>query len=71
MKTILSLLFFTVFLFCPAAFAGVEIKDLDDRIRIEVDGKLFTEWRHKEWLAPYFLSGHRTWWGKTSHATTR
>ena len=34
--------------------AEVELTELDDRIRVEIDGKLFTEWRHKEWLAPYF-----------------
>ena len=32
----------------------VRLTELDDRIRIEIDGELFTEWRHKEWLAPYF-----------------
>ncbi len=33
--------------------ADVEVIELNDRIRVEIDGKLFTEWRHKEWLAPY------------------
>lgn len=36
------------------AIADVEVKESGDRIRIEIDGELFTEWRHKEWLAPYF-----------------
>ncbi len=36
------------------ALADVAITELDDRIRVEVDGELLTEWRHKDWLAPYF-----------------
>jgi hypothetical protein len=39
---------------CSMALGGVEITELEDRIRVEIDGKLFTEWRHKEWFAPYF-----------------
>ena len=41
---------------CAAASAAadVQLTELDDRIRIEIDGELFTEWRHKDWLAPYF-----------------
>ncbi len=35
------------------ATADVTITELEDRIRVEVDGQLFTEWRHKEWKAPY------------------
>ena len=30
--------------------ADVRLTELDDRIRVEIDGRLFTEWRHKEWL---------------------
>lgn len=37
-----------------SAVADVRLTELDDRIRVEIDGKLFTEWRHKEWLGPYF-----------------
>ena len=33
--------------------ADVKISELKDRLRVEVDGKLFTEWRHKEWTMPY------------------
>ena len=33
--------------------AEVTISDLDDRFRIEVNGKLFAEWQHKAWFAPY------------------
>ncbi len=33
--------------------AEVTITDLKDRFRIEVDGKLFAEWQHKAWFAPY------------------
>ena len=35
------------------ATADVRLTELDDRIRVEIDGRLFTEWRHKEWLGPY------------------
>ncbi len=31
----------------------VSLTQLKDRIRVEVDGRLFTEWRHQEWVAPY------------------
>ncbi|MFT4688669.1 MAG: DUF6807 family protein [Verrucomicrobiia bacterium] len=34
--------------------AEVRLTELDDRIRVEIGGQLFTEWRHKEWLGPYF-----------------
>ncbi len=34
--------------------ADVKLTELDDRIRVEIDGRLFTEWRHREWLGPYF-----------------
>ena len=33
--------------------ADVKISELKDRLRVEVKGKLFTEWRHKEWTQPY------------------
>ena len=33
--------------------AEVEITELKDRIRVEVDGELFTEWQHQAWKAPY------------------
>lgn len=39
---------------CAVAHADVQITDLEDRICVEIDGKLFTEWRHKDWFAPYF-----------------
>ncbi|MEM7011422.1 MAG: PmoA family protein [Verrucomicrobiota bacterium] len=35
------------------ANAEVTIKELEESIRVEVDGKLFTEWQHKAWFAPY------------------
>ena len=38
---------------CLRRLADVKLTELDDRIRVEIDGKLFTEYRHKEWLAPY------------------
>jgi len=39
--------------FSLAARAEVEITELEDRVRVEVGGELFTEWRHSEWKAPY------------------
>ena len=42
-----------VLAFAPELSAGVKISELKDRLRVEVDGKLFTEWRHKEWTQPY------------------
>jgi len=35
------------------ARAQVEITELQDRVRVEIGGELFTEWRHSEWKAPY------------------
>ncbi len=54
MKTIslFSSLLLTAFLLSPAK-AEVTFTGLDDRIRVEVDGELFTEWQHKAWKAPY------------------
>ena len=48
--------FFLLVCVLPVALTAAEVRltELDDRVRIEIDGKLFTEWRHKEWLAPYF-----------------
>jgi hypothetical protein len=44
----------TVVLFsATCAAADVKLTELDDRIRVEIGGKLFTEWRHKEWVAPF------------------
>ena len=37
----------------PPLFADVLIRELDDRIRVEIDGALFTEWRHRDWVAPF------------------
>lgn len=31
----------------------VAISELDDRIRVEIGGQLFTEWQHKAWSVPY------------------
>jgi len=33
--------------------ADVAITELVDRLRIEIDGRLFTEWRHREWIGPF------------------
>ncbi len=55
-KILPALLAFAFFAACPpGAFgADVRVSELEDRIRIEIDGDLFTEWRHKDWVAPYF-----------------
>jgi len=37
----------------PAAQAEVTLTELPDRVRVEIDGKLFTEYRHQAWFAPY------------------
>ncbi len=37
-----------------AAATGVSITQLDDRVRIEIDGQLFTEYRFKESPKPFF-----------------
>ena len=34
--------------------AEVKISPLKDRVRVEIEGRLFTEWRFKDWMAPYF-----------------
>lgn len=31
----------------------VQLTELEDRVRIEIGGELFTEWRHGDWMAPY------------------
>jgi len=33
--------------------AEVTFTELDDRIRVTIDGEVFTEWRHKDWVGPY------------------
>ena len=33
--------------------ADVTITELDDRVRVTIDEQVFTEWRHKEWVAPF------------------
>jgi len=45
-------------LFVLLAIAGhlraeVVIKELQDRLEVKIDGQTFTEWRHKEWVAPF------------------
>ncbi len=52
MKKILASTFLALFGMSHLC-AEVKITELDDRVRIEVDGKLFTEWQHKAWKAPY------------------
>ena len=51
MKPLASLL-----LLCCALPLAAEVKvtPLKDRVRVEIEGRLFTEWRFKDWMAPYF-----------------
>jgi len=38
----------------PALRAGdVSILELPDRIQVRIDGRVFTEWRHADWVAPF------------------
>ena len=54
MKFLLNLFcLFVILAAVSSVRADVKITQLDDRFRVEVDGKLFTEWRHKAWAAPY------------------
>lgn len=54
MKFFFQFLSVAAVLFCQlSARADVKITQLDDRFRVEVDGKVFTEWQYKAWAAPY------------------
>lgn len=33
--------------------AAVAITELPDRLRVAIDGEVFTEWRHQDWVGPY------------------
>ncbi|MEY4938484.1 MAG: hypothetical protein RIQ93_219 [Verrucomicrobiota bacterium] len=33
--------------------AAVAITELADRIRVTIDGEVFTEWQHQDWVGPY------------------
>lgn len=50
----IALAAFAAFVVSPFAFAGVEIKEEGDRVRIEIDGRLFTEYRHADASHVYF-----------------
>ncbi len=53
MKTTpLSALLLALSLSTPVS-AEVAITELPDRIRVTIDGALFTEWRHQEWSGPF------------------
>lgn len=49
----LILLVLLTFSNAVSSFAQVTISEKEGRIRIEIDGELFTEWDHKTWKAPY------------------
>ncbi|NNE90325.1 MAG: PmoA family protein [Verrucomicrobiales bacterium] len=53
MKTGLASFLAIFFLLAPPALADVKVTQKDDCFRVEVDGKLFTEWQMKAWAAPY------------------
>lgn len=52
MKPLASLVLLLCCVF-PLA-AEVKVTPLKDRVRVEIEGELFTEWRFKDWMAPYF-----------------
>ncbi len=41
-------LFVALLAAAAAAYAGVDVRTLEDRVRIEIDGQLFTEYRHTD-----------------------
>src|SRR5882757_6139341 len=53
MKSLLIAILFSVLSLCGKLAAEVSLSELEDRIRVSVDGQVFTEWRHKEWAAPF------------------
>lgn len=52
-KTILAGAILASLLFPSGLSAAVKLTELDDRVRVEIDGKLFTEYRFKDWKYPY------------------
>jgi len=36
-----------ILIFVTYAAADVQISELEDRIRVEINGQFFTEWRHE------------------------
>jgi predicted negative regulator of RcsB-dependent stress response len=54
MKTSLWLVPLILMLVCAAPLrAGVTITEREDRIEVKIGDRLFTEWRHREWVAPF------------------
>ena len=53
MKTALISAVLLMFVLADGLAAEVTIRELADRIRVEIDGQLFTEWQHQAWVAPY------------------
>ena len=48
--------FITILLLMPLVAldaAEVSVAELLDRIEVKIDGQIFTQWRHKEWAAPF------------------
>ena len=53
MKTVLMFALVAVLTFASRLSAEVTITERDDCLRVRIDGQLFTEWRHKDWAAPF------------------
>jgi hypothetical protein len=48
--------FITILLLMPLVAldaAEVSVAEMPDRIEVKIDGQIFTQWRHKEWAAPF------------------
>ncbi len=53
MKTILMSALLAVLMLASRLSAEVTITERDDCLRVQIDWQLFTEWRHKDWAAPF------------------
>jgi len=53
MKTASSFAVAALLLIAGRLSADVSITELPDRIQVKIDDQIFTEWRHKEWSAPF------------------
>ena len=53
MKTVLRSGLIALLMLAGRLSAEVTITQRDDCLRVQIDGQLFTEWRHKDWAAPF------------------
>ena len=51
MKTVLRSGLIALLMLAGRLSAEVTITQRDDCLRVQIDGQLFTEWRHKDWAA--------------------